>query len=104
MIEHFEKGYSPSALQRKYKLTYEQARELAEELKKLKEERNALAMGSFPMMIEAAKKTDQLRQQLDIAVKALKSLRKEQTVVDMATGDVYYIWDYALKQIKELEK
>lgn len=41
MIEHFEKGYSPSALQRKYKLSYPQARQLADDLKvmqdKLKE-------------------------------------------------------------------
>lgn len=45
-----------------------------------------------------------LKKQLRIAVEALKSLRTEQTVIDKATGDVYYIWDYALKQIKELDK
>lgn len=45
-----------------------------------------------------------LKKQLDIAIKALESLRTKKTVIDKVTGDVYYIWDYALEQIKELDK
>ena len=49
-------------------------------------------------------KVNKLEKQLKIAVEALESLRTEKTVIDKATGDAYYIWDYALKQIKELDK
>ena len=45
-----------------------------------------------------------LKKQLDIAIKTLESLRTKKTVIDKVTGDVYYIWDYALAQIKELDK
>ena len=47
---------------------------------------------------------NKLKKQLDIAIKALESLRTEKTAIDKVTGDVYYIWDYALEQIKELDK
>lgn len=56
------------------------------------------------VVISAIEKCEKLEKQLKIAVEALKSLRTEQTVIDKATGNVYYIWDYALKQIKELSK
>ena len=36
-LMHYEKGCSPSAIQRKYSLTYEQGYELAERLKKTQE-------------------------------------------------------------------
>lgn len=36
-LTHYEKGYSPSAIQRKYSLTYEQGYELAERLRKTQE-------------------------------------------------------------------
>lgn len=52
-------------------------------------------------------KTDKeivLEKQLKIAVEALESLRTKKTVIDKVTGDAYYIWDYALNQIKELDK
>lgn len=55
MIEHFEKGYSPSALQRKYKLTYEQARELADELQRLKEENKELKTRLYNIWLECQK-------------------------------------------------
>ena len=45
-----------------------------------------------------------LKKQLEIAVKALELLRTKKTVIDKVTGDVCYIWDYALEQIKELDK
>lgn len=56
------------------------------------------------VLISAIEKCEKLEKQLKIAVEALKSLRTEQTVIDKATGDVYYIWDYALRQIKELDE
>ena len=37
-FEHYEKGYSPSSLQRKYSLTYVQGYELAEQFKRLQEQ------------------------------------------------------------------
>ena len=37
MLKHYDKGLSPSALQRKYRLTYEQGYELAKMIKQLKE-------------------------------------------------------------------
>lgn len=46
----------------------------------------------------------ELEKQLEIAVEALESLRTKKTVIDKVTGDVCYIWDYALEQIKELDK
>ena len=46
----------------------------------------------------------ELENKLEIAIKALESLRTKKTVIDKVTGDVYYIWDYALEQIKELDK
>lgn len=46
----------------------------------------------------------ELEKKLEIAIKALESLRTKKTVIDKVTGDVYYIWDYALEQIKELDK
>lgn len=45
-----------------------------------------------------------IEKQLEIAVKALESLRTKKTVIDKVTGDVCYILDYALEQIKELDK
>ena len=42
-FEQYEKGYSPSALQRKYGLSYEQGYELADEFRKLHEDREILA-------------------------------------------------------------
>lgn len=56
------------------------------------------------VLISAIERCEKLEKQLKIAVEALKSLRAERTVIDKATGDVYYIWDYALEQIKELDK
>jgi len=82
------------------------------ELKKLKKERNALAMGSFPLMIEAAKKMDLLRQQLDIAIKSINSAAGYLACMDdlsevsgkcneqMALEEL----NKAIEQIKELEK
>ena len=49
-------------------------------------------------------KVNKLEKQLKIAVEALESLRTKKTVIDKVTGDAYYIWDYALEQIKELDK
>ena len=46
----------------------------------------------------------ELEKKLEIAIKALESLRTKKTVIDKVTGDVCYIWDYALEQIKELDK
>ena len=45
-----------------------------------------------------------LQEKLEIAIKALESLRTKKTVIDKVTGDVCYIWDYAIEQIKELDK
>lgn len=41
-FEHYEEGYSPSALQHKYSLTFEQGCELADEFRKLHEDREIL--------------------------------------------------------------
>ena len=38
LTEQYKKGYSPSALQNKYSLTYEQGYELAQEFKKLEQQ------------------------------------------------------------------
>lgn len=56
------------------------------------------------VLVTAIEKCEKLEKQLKIAVKAFESLRTEKTVIDKVTGDVYYIWDYALEQIKELDK
>ena len=56
------------------------------------------------VLISAIERCERLEKQLKIAVKALESLRTKKTVIDKVTGDVYYIWDYALEQIKELDK
>lgn len=41
-FEQYEKGYSPSALQNKYGLSYEQGYELAQDFKKKEEDREIL--------------------------------------------------------------
>ena len=41
-FEHYEKGYSPSALQHKYSLTYEQGCELAQDFKRKEQDREIL--------------------------------------------------------------
>lgn len=56
------------------------------------------------VLVAAIEKCERLEKQLKIAIKALESLRTKKTVIDKVTGDVYYIWDYALEQIKELDK
>ena len=56
------------------------------------------------VLIKAIEKCERLEKQLKIAVEALESLRTKKTVIDKVTGDVCYIWDYALEQIKELDK
>ena len=56
------------------------------------------------VLISAIERCEKLEKQLKIAIKALESLRTKKTVIDKATGDVCYIWDYALEQIKELDK
>lgn len=56
------------------------------------------------VLISAIERCDKLERQLKIAVYALESLRTKKTVIDKVTGDVCYIWDYALEQIKELDK
>ena len=56
------------------------------------------------VLITAIERCEKLEKQLKIAVEALESLRTEKTVMDKVTGDIYYIWDYALEQIKELDK
>ena len=52
----------------------------------------------------AIERCERLEKQLKIAIKALESLRTKKTVIDKVTGDVCYIWDYALKKIKELDR
>ena len=56
------------------------------------------------VLISAIERCEKLEKQLKIAIKALESLRTKKTVIDKVTGDVCYIWDYALEQIKELDK
>lgn len=56
------------------------------------------------VLISAIERCEKLEKQLKIAIKALESLRTKKTVIGKVTGDVYYIWDYALEQIKELDK
>lgn len=56
------------------------------------------------VLIKAIDKCEKLGKQLKIAVEALESLRTKKTVIDKVTGDVCYIWDYALEQIKELDR
>ena len=56
------------------------------------------------VLISTIEKCERLEKQLKIAVEALESLQTKKTVVDKVTGDVCYIWDYALEQIKELDK
>lgn len=56
------------------------------------------------VLISAIERCEKLEKQLNIAIKALESLRTKKTVIDKVTGDVCYIWDYALEQIKELDK
>lgn len=56
------------------------------------------------VLVSALEKCEKLEKQLKIAVEALESIRTEKTVIDKVTGDVYYIWDYALEQIKELDE
>ena len=59
---------------------------------------------AFKNKCEKYKKCLNLQEKLEIAVEALESLRTKKTVIDNVTGDVCYIWDYALEQIKELDK
>ena len=54
------------------------------------------------VLISTIEKCERLEKKLDIAIKALESLRTKKTVIDKVTGDVCYIWDYALEQIKEI--
>ena len=54
------------------------------------------------VLVAAIEKCEKLEKQLEIAVEALESLRTKKTVIDKVTGDVCYIWDYALEQIKEI--
>ena len=56
------------------------------------------------VLISAIERCEKLEKQLKIAIEALESLRTKKTVIDKVTGDVYYIWDYALEKIKELDK
>ena len=56
------------------------------------------------VLISAIERCEKLEKQLKIAIEALESLRTKKTVIDKVTGDVCYIWDYALEQIKEFEK
>ena len=56
------------------------------------------------MLISAIERCEKLEKQLKIAIEALESLRTKKTVIDKVTGDVCYIWDYALEQIKELDR
>ena len=56
------------------------------------------------VLISAIERCEKLEKQLKIAIEALESLRTKKTVIDKVTGDVCYIWDYALEQIKELDK
>ena len=56
------------------------------------------------VLISAIERCEKLEKQLKIAIKALESLRTKKTVIGKVTGDVYYIWDYALEKIKELDK
>lgn len=56
------------------------------------------------VLISAIERCEKLEKKLEIAVKALESLRTKKTVIDKVTGDVYYIWDYTLRKIKELDK
>ena len=56
------------------------------------------------VLISAIERCEKLEKQLKIAIKALESLRTKKTVIDKVTGDVCYIWDYALEQIKELDR
>ena len=42
MIEQFEKGYSPSAIQHRYGLTYVQGREIADDFKRIIDGREIL--------------------------------------------------------------
>ena len=56
------------------------------------------------VLISAIERREKLEKQLKIAVEALESIRTEKTVIDKVTGDVYYVWDYALEQIKELDE
>ena len=56
------------------------------------------------VLISAIERCERLEKQLKIAIKALESIRTKKTVIDKVTGDVCYIWDYALEKIKELDK
>ena len=56
------------------------------------------------VLISAIERCEKLEKQLKIAIEALESLRTKKTVIDKVTGGVYYIWDYALEKIKELDK
>ena len=56
------------------------------------------------VLISTIEKCERLEKKLEIAIKALESLRTKKTVIYKVTGDVCYIWDYALEQIKELDK
>ena len=56
------------------------------------------------VLIKAVEKCEKLEKQLKIAIEALESLRMKKTVIDKATGDVCYIWDYALEKIKEFDR
>ena len=56
------------------------------------------------VLISAIERCEKLEKQLKIAIEALESLRTKKTVIGKVTGDVCYIWDYALEQIKELDK
>ena len=56
------------------------------------------------VLISAIERCEKLEKQLKIAIKALESLRTKKTVIDKVTGDVCYIWDYAIEQIKELDR
>ena len=56
------------------------------------------------VLISAIERCEKLEKQLKIAIEALESLRTKKTVIDKVTGDVCYIWDYVLEQIKELDR
>ena len=68
-LMHYEKGCSPSAIQRKYSLTYEQGYELAERLKKTQE------LEHENLLLKVA--NADLREQLEILINDKKTKKNK---------------------------
>ena len=85
-LMHYEKGCSPSAIQRKYSLTYEQGYELAERLKKTQELEHENLLLKEELKIAIPK--ENLRRYLNWIHKRIYQLADENELFKVANAEL----------------